>query len=108
VRHLVRANARVRASARTGVATLVVDLRRGPASKVVYSDAKAKLRFHSLRLASVGVSGHTATLRGVGVQNGKQVAFRLVLVDAARDSVRIHLGGYTRAATVVKGFVTVR
>jgi hypothetical protein len=42
------------------------------------------------------------------VQNGKQVAFRLVLVDAARDSVRIHLGGYTRAATVVKGFVTVR
>jgi hypothetical protein len=42
------------------------------------------------------------------VQNGKRVAFRVVLVDAARDSVRVQFGGYTRTATVVKGFVTVR
>jgi len=82
--------------------------RHGPATKVVYTDLKAKLRFHSLRINSIRVQGHTATLRGVGVQNGKRVAFRVVLVDARRDSVRVQLGGYTRTATVVKGFVTVR
>jgi hypothetical protein len=108
VRHLVRAQAAVRARARTGVATLVVDLRHGPATKVVYRDVQAKLRFHSLRVASIQVQDHTATLRGVGVQNGKRVSFRVVLVDAARDSVRVQLGGYARTATVVKGFVTVR
>jgi hypothetical protein len=102
VRHLVRANGRTRA------ATFAVDLRRGPATKVVYRDLAAKLRFHSLRITSIVVQGRTATLRGVGVRDGKRVAFRVVLVDAARDSIRVQFGGYARAAVVVKGFVTVR
>jgi hypothetical protein len=102
VRHLVRARGRTR------VATIGVDLRRGPATKVVYRDLKAKLRFHSLRITSLEVRGHTATLRGVGVRNGRRVAFTVVLVDARRDAVRVSFGGYRRSAPLVKGFVIVR
>jgi hypothetical protein len=102
--HVVVARGLVVAVARTARARFSASR-----SSVRYVDAKARLRFASTKVTSVLVRGHTATLRGVGVRNGKRgVAFRLVLVAGTPGTMRFTLGRYVNGGRVVNGSVVVR
>jgi hypothetical protein len=105
-KHMVRAYLVVRAKAKTARGNLAVDFRRGPLGKVIYREGK--LRFHSLRVTSLQVVGKTATVRGLGVQNGKPIAFRVVLVSAVHPRATVQLGHSVRGGKVVRGSVIVR
>jgi hypothetical protein len=103
---MVRAYLVVRAKATTVRGKLAVDFRRGPLGKVIYREGK--LRFHSLRVTSIEVVGKSATVRGIGVQNGKRVSFRVLLVSAAHPRATVQLGRSVRGGKVIRGSVIVR
>jgi len=104
VAHVVSARGTVRAAAGTSTAQFVVTK-----TSVRYVDAAAHLRFVATKVTSVAVSGRTATLRGVGVSNGKAgVLFRVVLVAAKPATISVSFGRYVRAARVLTGSVVIR
>jgi hypothetical protein len=55
------------------------------------------------------VRGHSGTLRGTGVRNGKRgVTFRVVLVAGKPGTIHVWFGRYVRSGRLVHGTVTVR
>ena len=58
--------------------------------------------------SSVALAGHTATLRGVGLLNGRRVAFRVVARDAKPDRLQVRLGSFVRNVVVVRGSIVIR
>jgi hypothetical protein len=104
VTHLVVANGVVRASAKKTKAT--VRLNR---TSIVYTMKNGKLRFRSTRVTSVAIRGHSATLRCVGVRNGKRgVRFRVVLVAGKPATLHVWFGTYVSSGRLVSGGATVR
>ena len=101
--HAVSGRGTVRAAARTAFATFSIDNRR-----FTYVDAKAQLRFRSSRVTALAFGRHSATLRGVGVRNGKRVSFRVVATDGRPDAIHVAIGRYARNGILVRGFLTVR
>jgi hypothetical protein len=95
----------VRAHGRAAGEAFRVDLRRGPVGKVVYAG------FRSTRLTSIRFASHRATLRGVGLLDGRRVRFAAIAVDNGRrdDSFRIAWGGgASHGGAVTRGGVTIR
>jgi hypothetical protein len=103
VTHVVSARGTVRALAGTSTAQFVVTN-----TSVRYVDAAAHVRFASTKVTSIVVDGSTATLRGVGMLNGKPVPFRVVLSSATPAKISVELGRYVRSAPVSSGSVVVR
>jgi hypothetical protein len=102
--HAVTGSGTVRAAAHAGRATFRLDNRH-----VTYTDPKSHLTFRSTKVTSVRFGAHSATLRGVGVRNGKRgVPFRVVAVDGRPDTVHAWFGRYALNGIVVRGSVTVR
>jgi hypothetical protein len=77
-------------------------------TSVRYVDVAAHVRFASTQVTSIVVNGRTATLRGVGMLNGKVVPFRVVLFSATPAKITVALGRYVRSAPVSSGSVVVR
>jgi hypothetical protein len=104
VSHTVSARGVVRVSARTTTARVWLDR-----TSLLYVDRAAKLRFRSTRVSSVAIRGRSATLRGVGVQDGMRgVAFRVVLVAGKPATIHVAIGRYERAGRFVSGSAIVR
>ena len=104
VSHLVVAHGIVRAAAKTTRATVGVNR-----TSVVYTTKDGKFRFRSTKVASVAIRGHSATLRGVGVRNGKRgVSFRVVLVAGAPATLHVWFGTYVSSGRLVSGTAIVR
>jgi hypothetical protein len=104
ITHLVVANGVVRASAKTTRASVHLNRR-----SVVYATKNGKLRFRSTKVTSVAIRGHSATLRGVGVRNGKRgVSFRVVLVAGKPATLHVWFGTYVSSGRLVSGTATVR
>jgi hypothetical protein len=104
VAHVVSARGTVRAAAGTAAAQFVVTK-----TSVRYVDALAKLRFVSTKMTSVVVNARTATLRGIGIGNGKRgVPFRVTLIAAKPAKIGVAFGRYLRSARVLSGSVVVR
>jgi hypothetical protein len=103
VTHVVSARGTVRALAGTSTAQFVVTN-----TSVHYVDAAARVRFASTKVTSIVVNGSTATLRGLGMLNGKTVPFRVVLSSASPAKISVALGRYVRSAPVSSGSVVVR
>ena len=101
--HRVVGRGYLRALGRTRNAGFTLDR-----SHVTYVDNAAGIRFRSVRVSSVGISGHTATLRGTGTLNGKRVAFTVVAMQGTPDRLAVALGRYAHRAAVVRGFIRVR
>ena len=101
----------VHALGRIGTATFSVDLRKGPGHKVTYLDARQHVHFRSLRLGSIRFGRNSATLRGVGLVNGRRVPFVVLAVDhgAHGDMFRIAWGdGRSYGGRLLSGGLTVR
>jgi hypothetical protein len=110
-RRFVRGTGSVHALGRIGTARFSIDLRKGPGHKVTYADARLRVSFRSLRLASVRFGSNSATLRGTGVVNGRRVPFVAVAIDrgARGDVFRISWsGGLPHGGTLLSGGLTVR
>jgi hypothetical protein len=110
-RRFVRGAGSVHALGRIGSAVFSVDLRKGPGHKVTYLDARQKVRFRSLRLTSMRFGTASATLRGVGLLNGRRTSFVATAVDhgARGDVFRIAWGGgRSHGGVLLKGGLTVR
>jgi hypothetical protein len=102
-RHMVRGKGAVKG------ARFSIDLRKGRNKITFVSKA---LRFSVARVAKLGFSGATATLRGTGRLNGKRVAYTLVAVDRGagrKDTVSLRLSNGLRIqGRLVYGNVIVR
>jgi hypothetical protein len=104
VSHAVLLRGVVHAAAKTTTARAWVNR-----TSVLYVDRGAKVRFKSTKVASVAIRGHSATLRGVGVRNGKKgVPFRVVLVAGKPATLHVWFGKYVRSARLVSGTAVVR
>ena len=90
----------VAASGRTATTRISIST-----SRVVYAD-KA-LRFASTKVTSVSISGKTATLRGVGLLNGKRVTFRVVVTSGKVSTYRAWFGKKVRSGRL-SGSVVIR
>jgi hypothetical protein len=91
----VRGAGSVQALGRLGSASFSVDLSKGPGRKVTYVDVRRSVDFRSLRLRSVRFGTGRATLNGIGLVNGRRVAFTAVAIDRGTrgDVFRISWGG---------------
>jgi hypothetical protein len=102
--HTVLLKGTVKASVRTTNARAWVNKK-----SVLYVDRKAKLRFRSTKVTVLQIRGHSATLRGVGVRNGKPgVRFRVTLVAGKPGTVHVWFGKYVRSGRVVHGVLVVK
>ena len=100
----------VRGNGRVGRASFRVDLRKGHLAKIIYLSGR-KLRFNTVRIASIRFGPKTASFTGTGIANSKRVRFSVLAVDngAKGDVFRIAWGGgRSRGGKVVRGGVTVR
>jgi len=107
----VRGHGVVRAAGRVGRASFSIDLSRGSAGKVVYVDRGSGIAFHTMSIASIHWGAESAQLVGVGLLNGKRVAFSAVAVDngATHDVFRIAWGGgASRGGVLLGGSVVIR
>jgi hypothetical protein len=110
-RRFVRGAGSVHALGRIGSAVFSVDLRKGPGHKVTYVDARQKVRFRSLRLSSLRFGTASATLKGVGLLNGKRVSFIASAVDHGKrgDVFRIAwAGGRSHGGVLIEGGLMIR
>jgi hypothetical protein len=108
----VRTKHTVRGKGALKRARFAIDLRKKLGTKLLFRDLARGLRFAETRVTSVRFRGRTATLRGVGLVNGKRVRYVMVVVDRGtgrRDTFRIRLSnGYERHGRLVFGNVLVR
>jgi hypothetical protein len=111
VLRIVRGSGSVHALGRIGSAGFSVDLRKGPGHKVTYLDLQQQLRFRSLHLRSVRFGTVSATLRGVGLLNGRRERFTATAVDRGKrgDVFRIAWGGgRSHGGVLLTGGLSVR
>jgi hypothetical protein len=96
----------VRGAGRSKTAAFRVNV---SSSRLLLTWKERGVAFKALKLTSARFAAGAATLRGVGLLNGKRVAFRAVLLDKGTrgDVFRIVWAGKSRGGTLLGGGVTV-
>lgn len=81
-------------------------------NRLVFVDLRRNIRFRALKIGSVSFGLNDATLKGVGLKNGKRVAFTAVGIHNATpgvDVLRISFGrGPSLGGRVLEGQVFIR
>jgi hypothetical protein len=94
-------------------ASFVISVRSGHSANkltglVTYEDGAARLFFRSTKITGITEAGHTATITGSGLANGKPVTFVVVARDASPDTFSIQLStGYSAADSLKKGKIRI-
>ena len=75
---------------------------------ITYHDGAARLFFRSTKITGITEAGHTATITGSGLANGKLVTFVVIAGDASPDTFSIRLSkGYSAADSLKKGKIRI-